>query len=217
MKTPAVLAQVGFIAVAALGVYAFVGAARQDMRREGCSALCKLQPAYAGADRRAPDFELPDMNGHPVRLSSFRGKVVVLNFWTKTCGPCMEEMPSIAELAKISHQRSDFVVLSVSTDDGPDAVRDTLKVTLSGDPPFPVLFDPELNVVNARYGTRLFPETWIIDPDGVIRARFDGAKDWSTPLAIEVIEKAGRPGACAVEFFKSAPRGQFADLCDDDS
>ncbi len=47
------------------------------------------------------------MNGQQVKLSSFRGKVVVLNFWTKTCGPCLEEMPSVAELAKIAQSRSD--------------------------------------------------------------------------------------------------------------
>jgi peroxiredoxin len=217
VNTPAVLAQVGFIAVAALGVYAFVGAAQRDMHRASCSALCKLQPAYAGSNRRAPDFELPDMNGQPVKLSSFRGKVVVLNFWTKTCGPCLEEMPSVAELAKVAHGRSDFVVLTVSTDEGPDAVRDTLKVTLNGEVPFPVLFDPEAKIVNDRYGTHLFPETWLIDPDGVIRGRFDGAKDWSTSLAIETIANLSKPGACPVEFFKGAPRGQFAGLCQDDS
>jgi peroxiredoxin len=217
VKVAAALAQVGFIAVAAVGVYAFVGAAQRDMRRSSCTALCRLQPAYAGSDRRAPDFELPDMNGKPVRLSSFRGKVVVLNFWTKTCGPCLEEMPSVAELATISLTRSDFVVLTVTTDDGPDAVRDTLKVALKSDPAFAVLFDPEMTVVGGRYGTHLFPETWIIDPDGVIRARFDGAKDWSTSMAVELIEKLGRPGACPVEFFKSKPKGDLAGLCEDDS
>ena len=217
MNTPAVIAQVAFIGVAALGVYTFVGAAQRDTRRAGCTALCRLGPAYAGGDRRAPDFELPDMGGKPVKLSSFRGKVVVLNFWTKTCNPCLEEMPSIAELARISRDRSDFVVLTVTTDEGPDAVRDTLKVTLEGaDPPFPVLFDPELTVVGARYGTHLFPETWIIDPDGIIRARFDGSKTWSSSLAVEVIEKLGR-GSCPMDFFKSKPTGQFAGLCEDGS
>ena len=211
------LAQVGFIAVAALGVYLFVGAAQHDMHRASCTALCKLQPAYAGSDRRAPDFELPDMNGRLVKLSSFRGKVVVLNFWTKTCGPCLEEMPSVAELSKISQGRDDFVVLTVSTDEGPEAVRDTLKVTLNSDPLFTVLFDPESKVVNGSYGTRLFPETWLIDPDGVIRARFDGAKNWSTSLALEVVEKLGKAGTCPVEFFKNMPRGPFAGLCEDDS
>jgi peroxiredoxin len=216
MKGSAVAAQLGFIALAAAGVYAFVGAAQRDMRRTGCSALCRLGPTYAGGDRRAPDFELPDMTGQKVRLSSFRGKTVILNFWTKTCGPCLEEMPSIAELAKIAAQRTDFVVLTVSTDEGPDAVRDTLKVTLKDDPSPVVLFDPESEVVGTRYGTRLFPETWIIDKEGVIRARFDGAKKWSTPLAVEVVEKLGG-GACPMEFSKGTPRGTFAGLCSDDA
>jgi hypothetical protein len=122
----------------------------------------------------------------------------------------------VAELARIAQARGDFVVLTVSTDEGPEAVRDTLKVTLNGDPPFPVLFDPEMNVVQSRYGTRLFPETWIIDKDGVIRARVDGGKDWSTPLAIEVVGKLGA-ASCPVEFFKGVPRGEYAGLCDDDS
>jgi peroxiredoxin len=217
VKPSAALAQVAFIAVAAVGVYAFVGAAQHDMRRASCTALCKLHPAYAGGDRLAPDFELPDMSGHRVKLSSFRGKIVVLNFWTKTCNPCLQEMPSIAVLDKIARGRGDFVVLTVSTDEGPGAVKDTLKVALEGDPTFPVLFDPEASVVNDHYGTHLFPETWIIDADGVIRARFDGAKDWSTALALEVIDNVGKAGACPVEFSKSAPSGQFAGLCEDDS
>lgn len=211
------LAQVGFIVVAAVGVYAFVGAAQRDMRRASCAALCRLGPAYAGSDRRAPDFELPDMNGQRVKLSSYRGKVVVLNFWTKTCNPCLQEMPSIAVLAKTAKKRNDMVVLTVSTDDGPDAVRDTLKVALEGDPPFPVLFDPDAKVVGDRYGTHLFPETWIIDADGVIRARFDGAKDWGSSLALTTIEDLAKPGACPMEFFRSAPRGKYAGLCEDDS
>ena len=157
------------------------------------------------------------MDGHKVRLADYRGKVVVLNFWTKTCKPCIEEMPAVAELARIARDRSDFVVLTVTSDDGPDAVRDTLKVALEGaDPPFPVLFDPELDVIGTRYGTHLFPETWIIDPDGIIRARFDGSKNWSSSLAVEVIEKLGR-ASCPMEFYKSQPQGQFAGLCQDDT
>jgi peroxiredoxin len=211
------IAQVGFIAAAALAVYAFVGAAQRDMRRSSCTALCKLNPAYAGSDRTAPDFELPDMNGKPTRLSSFRGKTVFLNFWTKTCAPCLEEMPSLAELARIARGRSDFVVLTVSTDEGPADVRDTLKVAIQGEVPFPVLFDPDAKVVGGAYGTHLFPETWIIDPKGVIRARFDGGRDWSTALAVEIGEMVQKSGGCPVEFFKGTPQGSFANVCDDDS
>jgi peroxiredoxin len=215
MKSGSV-AQIAFIVFAALAVYGFVGAAQKDQRRTTCSALCAFGPAYAGRNRMAPDFELKDMNGAPVKLSSFRGKTVFLNFWTKTCAPCLEEMASIAELARVVKNRTDMVVLTVSTDQGPDDVRDTLKVTLNGDAPFPVLFDPESKIVLEQYGTKLFPETWIIDPKGVIRARVDGARDWSSSLVMEIGEMVQKPGGCPVEFFKSLPRGQYAGVCEDD-
>jgi peroxiredoxin len=211
------VAQIAFILLSAVAVYAFVHSAQNDQRRTSCSALCTLQPAYAGRDRRAPDFELPDMNGAPVRLSSFRGKTVFLNFWTKTCQPCLAEMPSLAELAKITRGRKDMAVLTVSTDEGPDDVRDTLKVLLNSDPPFPVLFDPDSKIVRDRYGTRLFPETWIIDPEGIIRARFDGPIDWSESRPLEIGEMVQKSSGCPVEFFKSAPKGPFASVCGDDS
>jgi len=216
MKTIATIAQVAFIGVAAVGVYAFVGSAQHDMRRASCTALCRMHPAYAGQEKRAPDFELTDMSGQKLKLSSLRGKVVVLNFWTKTCEPCKEEMPSVAELAKVGQSTGDFVVVTVSTDEGPAAVRDMLKVLLNGDPPFPVLFDPESSVVAGQYGTHLFPETWIIDREGIIRARFDGAKDWSSPVAVELVRKVVDGASCAVEFYKSEPLGPYAGLCDED-
>jgi peroxiredoxin len=224
LPTPAVpapslrsmLVQMAFIGVAALAVYGFVQAAQGDQRRSACTALCALAPNYAGRNRTAPDFELPDMDGKLVRLSSFRGKTVILNFWTITCGPCKEEMPSIAELQASLKKRKDIVLLTVSTDDGPDAIRDWLKVRFDGDDhPFPILFDPDLNVVKDKFGTELFPETWIIDPKGIIRARFDGKRDWSSALGLEVAEMAASPGGgCLTEFAAARPKGQYAGLCD---
>jgi peroxiredoxin len=215
---PAALLQLGFIVVAAIAVFGFVRAAQNDHRRTSCSALCALSPAYAGRNRVAPDFELRDMEGKLVRLSSLRGKTVILNFWTKTCKPCLEEMPALAELARVARTRKDFVVVTVSTDQGPDDVRDTLKVVLQGaDPPFPVLFDTESEIVGGRYGTKLFPETWIIDPNGIIRARFDGARDWTDALAVDIAEMVSRPLGCPVEFARGTPKGKFASVCSDDS
>lgn len=211
------VAQIAFILFAALAVFCFVRSAQNDERHSSCSALCAFNPVYAGRDRTAPDFELPDMNGKLVKLSQYRGKTVFLNFWTKTCGPCLEEMASLAELASVARGRKDLVVLTVSTDEGPDAVRDTLKVLLNSEIPFPVLFDPDSKVVLDRYGTRLFPETWVIDPQGVIRARFDGARDWSASLPVEIGEMVKKPSGCPVEFLKGVARGPFAALCGDDS
>lgn len=215
---PATIAQIAFIVVASLAVFGFVQAAKNDRRREACTALCAMTPNYAGRNLTVPDFELPDMTGQLVKFSSFRGKTVFLNFWTKTCDPCIDEMPSIAELAKIAKTRNDFVVVTVSTDEGPDAVRDTLAVALGGEEvPFPVLFDPESEVVHDRFGTTLFPETWIVDPRGVIRARFDGARDWTNPIGVEVLEMAARrSGTCLVDFTAGQPSGPYAGICKDD-
>lgn len=223
MLKTSTLIQVVFIVLSAVVVFGFVTAAKTDTARASCTAFCAFRPAYAGRDRRAPDFELPDLDGKPVRLSSFRGKVVFLNFWTETCGPCKEEMPSVATLAKIVKDRKDMVVVTVTIDEDRQKVRDLLGVLLNGEPPFPVLFDQDSQIVSGKYGTKLFPETWVIDPEGIIRARFDGARDWSAPLALEIGEMVKRPSAamldlgCPVDFSMGLPRGKHAGLCGDDS
>src|SRR5579863_6840990 len=128
MLAPA--AQLAFVACAAILVYSFVAVAREAETRRRCSAICVLHPNYAGADRRMPDFALKDMTGHEVTSSSFLGKVLVLNFWTKTCGPCLEEMPEIAELTKILRPYADVALVTVLTDDGPADIKDTLRSVL---------------------------------------------------------------------------------------
>ena len=193
MKLPV---QIAFIIAASGAVYGFVQAAQKDQRRASCTALCALSPAYAGRDRIAPDFELKDLAGVPVKLSSFRGKTVVLNFWTKTCAPCLEEMPKLAELASVARSEKDLVVLTVSTDETPADAIDALRVVLQGPTPFPVLMDPGAEVVREKFGTTLYPETWIIDPSGVIRARFDGARDWSDSLTMSLLRMVGKPSGC---------------------
>jgi thiol-disulfide isomerase/thioredoxin len=214
------IAQGAFIAAASFGVYSYVRAAQTDQRLANCSALCHLRPTYASMDRSVPDFELPNMQGEPVRFSSFlgTGKPVVLNFWTKTCKPCLEEMPMLAQMAQIVSGRG-IKVVTVCTDDGPDEVRDTLAVVLQGaDPPFEILFDPETTVVTDKFGSTLYPETWLIDEHGVIRARVDGPRDWTSPLTLEVLEMIDRPlMGCPVQFSSGKPVGANAGLCGEDA
>ena len=194
---PAQLLQLAFIAIAAAAVFAFVRVAQDSEARRACVPLCALHPTYAGADRTAPDFELADLSGKKVRLSDYRGKTVILNFWTKTCGPCLNEMPTIADLGKILNGRTDVALLTISTDESADSVRATLKSVLK-DPeiPFTVLVDPESDVVAGKFGTRLFPETWIIDPQGVIRARYDGEREWSAAVVVDLLRSMSHPNAC---------------------
>jgi peroxiredoxin len=208
--------QLAFIVLAGMAVFAFISMARDAETRRACVPVCAMRPAYAGQNRLAPDFELPSSKGTKVRLSRFRGKTVILNFWTTTCQPCLEEMPSLADLAKVFKKRPDVEVVTVSTDATKETAMSALSTLLhEPDPPFTVLFDPESAVVQDQYGTKLFPETWIIDPQGVIRARFDGARDWSNAMVFDLIESLERPMACGVEFQSGRPSGAEAAICDE--
>ena len=214
------LVQVAFILLAAVAVYSFVTAARDGERRRLCGPLCHLRPNYSARNRSAPDFERPSigpLGQKPLRLSDYKGKVVVLNFWTKNCRPCLEEMPSLAELASSVAKDPDVAVVTVSTDDSVEDVQSTLRSVLggSGQAPFVTGVDPESEVVGGKYGTKLYPETWFIDPRGVIRARFDGAKDWTSPLVHDLIEELKQPMACAVELENGRASGDDAPTCDD--
>jgi peroxiredoxin len=208
------VAHVLFVIAAAIGVYSFVSVSKEGELRRRCSPTCLLHPNYAGYEKTAPDFTLTDTKGHAVSLSQYRGKVVVLNFWTKTCGPCMEEMPEIADLARILRPMNDVAVLTVSTDETAKDAVDTLKSVLREEPPFAVLMDPDLKVVREKFGTSLYPETWIIDKDGVIRARFDGAREWSNAAVVQLVEQIRGGGYCPVSAKDGKFSGEAARLCD---
>jgi peroxiredoxin len=145
----------------------------------------KTEEHYYGDSLLAPDFTLRDRHGRPWKLSDHRGKVVVMNFWTITCQPCVEELPSLLELADITRQRDDIEVIAVTTDKAWSEVAALFPPRFS----LEVLFDPERKIVRDKYGTRLFPETWIIDAEGVIRMRIDGRRNWSEPITIDAIER----------------------------
>lgn len=207
------VAQIALILASSVAVYSFVAAAREGEQRRRCTPLCLLRPNYAGADRRAPRFTLKDMKGKDVSLDAYAGKVVVLNFWTKTCNPCLEEMPDLVELAKVLKAQTDAVLLTVSTDDGPEAVRDVLLRAAREEPPFPVLFDPDAKIVRDKYGTRLFPETWVLDRRHVIRARFDGPRPWSGAAIVEFVRQLGDGSYCPLDVNAGKVSGEGAAVC----
>lgn len=211
------IGQIAFICVASVFVYAFVATAKDGEVRRSCTALCALHPNYAGRNRRAPDFELPNLEGRKVRLSDFRGKSVILNFWSKTCPPCLEEMPSLAALGRTMQKRKDVALITITTDESAADARATLQSVLGTEIPFEVLVDAENDVVGDKFGTKLFPETWFIDPAGTVRARVDGARDWSSPLAIQVAESFTAPLPCEVTFRDGKPKGEAAAVCGEDA
>jgi peroxiredoxin len=208
-------AQIVVIVLAFFGVYGFVSTARDGETRRACTALCALHPDYAGRNRTAPDFQLPAMDGRLVRLSSYRGKTVILHFWTKTCRPCLEELPHIASLAKALKPHSgEIELVTVTTDESAEDARATLTSVIGSTDDFTVLIDPDGDkVVNGKYGTKLFPETWFIDPHGVIRARFDGPRDWEGALPLDLAGALSAPIPCEVAYASGHATGPLAGLC----
>jgi peroxiredoxin len=208
------IAHLVFVVLAAVAVYSFVSVAKEGELRRRCTPTCLLRPNYTAYEKKAPSFTLKDTQGRDVSLESYRGKVVVLNFWTKTCGPCLEEMPEIADLSRILKPLNDVAVLTVSTDDTAQEATDTLKSVLREPPPFPVLMDPDAKIVKGAFGTTLYPETWIIDKDGVIRARFDGAREWSNATVVELVNHIRAGGYCPVQARNGKFVGDSVRLCE---
>ncbi|HZS47622.1 MAG TPA: TlpA disulfide reductase family protein [Blastocatellia bacterium] len=119
----------------------------------------------------APDFTLKDGDGHDVKLSSFKGKVVLLDFWATWCGPCRVTIPELNELSK-QYQGKDVVILGVSLDeDGWTAIK-TYTAKQSIDYPI-VLSTPDVTKLYDDYIDAL-PTALIIDREGKIRQKFEG-------------------------------------------
>jgi len=132
----------------------------------------------------APDFTLPNLAGATETLSALSGRLVVLNFWATWCGPCVKEMPTLEHLQDKLGDRG-LSVLAVSLDTGdPKGVADFAK---GYGWRLPILLDPMAQVADA-YAIRVMPTTYVIGPDGNIRGRAFGAKEWDTPAAVALME-----------------------------
>lgn len=118
----------------------------------------------------APDFELPDVNGKKVRLSDFKGKVIILDFWATWCPPCRAEIPGFIELYN-KYKDKGVVIIGISLDEG--GVKDVL--------PFMKEFGINYHILIGNYkvtqdygGIRGIPTTFVIDKKGNIRAKYVG-------------------------------------------
>lgn len=130
-------------------------------------------------DAPAPAFQLRALDGTAMGLDTFRGEWVFLNFWASWCEPCREEMPAMARLAASMRGRP-FRMVAISIDEDPARMVGFLQEAGIDTRDMVILHDP--TGVSARsYGTVLLPETYWIDPNGRIAARFQGDYAWDHP------------------------------------
>jgi peroxiredoxin len=133
----------------------------------------------------APGFSLPVLGGQSeLSLGSLRGKVVLLNFWATWCKPCEDEMPAMENLYRTLGS-GDFVLLAVSVDEDRGAVEEFVRrLGLS----FPILLDPQKRTADA-YQSYRFPESYLIDREGILVARYIGPREWDAPAYLDRIQR----------------------------
>jgi cytochrome c biogenesis protein CcmG, thiol:disulfide interchange protein DsbE len=136
-------------------------------------SACNRGAHPAQMNKPAPDFTVSDGTS-TVNLASYRGKVVLVNFWATWCTPCLIELPSLLQL---HHDQPNLVILAVSIDEDPDAYsrfitrRHVDLITVR---------DPSQSAAKL-FHTDMWPETYVIDRKGIIRSKYVGAQDWSSP------------------------------------
>ena len=220
---PNVLLAGGAVGLVGLAVFCFFmwmvpNAANREVKA-ACAGLRSQPPAADACPNGQPctlpvpakDFTAIDYQGKPVKLSDFRGKVVLINFWASWCGLCKTEKPAINEMAA-DLAGDDFVVLALASDRAwPDVLAavvealapnvplpageitmqhalDAYRQGLPQGTPFKVLLDPpsgdgNIGAIAASWGIKAVPESALIDRQGNLRAYFVNKRDWQSPVA----------------------------------
>lgn len=206
------------VVVAGLFLWMVPNAAARELQAacRGMRTETQLNPALCpnGASctlpLAAPDFVATDLTGKEVKLSDFRGKVVLINFWASWCGLCKTEKPALNAMAT-EMASDDFVVLALASDhtrtDALRALLDTFapnalqgekhtdeeiaaayRQAMPNGTPFKVLLDPpngdeNIGKIAASWGIKAVPESALIDRKGNIRAYFGNKRDWQSNVA----------------------------------
>ena len=143
-------------------------------------AGCDRDSAPSQVGRPAPTFALND-GLRSVDLASLHGQVVVLSFWATWCAPCIEEMPSLVALQQQVPQVKIIGIASTEDFTTYQSYMSEHHVALFS------VFD-SAQTSNKLYGSFRFPETYVIDKQGLIRRKFIGPQDWTSPSIVRYLQ-----------------------------
>ena len=151
-----------------------------------------IKQLQQGADRRKvaeslvagaqfPDFKETDVEGKPLSISQYKGKVVLVDFWATWCGPCVVKLPEI-QAAYTKYHDKGFEVVGISLDEEKDALQKFVKQKKM---PWPEFFDGKRweNKLAVKYGVDATPTGYLLDRDGKIIAKLSGDEDLDSTVA----------------------------------
>ncbi len=163
-------------AVLLVGAYTLYGDLSGQMEQGGLAPQA-TQPTDAAEETQAaepaPDFTVYDGEGNAHKLSDFRGKPVILNFWASWCGPCKSEMPDFEEKYQAYGEQIHFLMVNL-TDGSQETVASASSFVEGQGYTFPVYFDTGMEAAMA-YGVYAVPVTYFIDAEGNLVTYAQGA------------------------------------------
>ena len=141
----------------------------------------------------AENFKLSDLAGDLHELEDYRGKLVLVNFWSMSCNVCKSEMTSLQSAYDLL-ERDDLVIISVHAGDPSEDVESVLKLNNIH---YPVLFDLDLQL--GDWGIPVLPTSFIVSPKGDVRYRAVGVRVWNSPFMIDfmkgLLDSGNSPGS----------------------
>lgn len=170
------------------GIFAVGGCSKE--KKSGEETTTQSAPAQ-GNYIPAPDFALPDLDGKTVKLSNFRGKVIILDFWATWCRPCVMEIPSFVKLQK--KYKDDLVVIGVDLDTkrSVDYIKNFAD---KHDMNYTIVLGMADPSIIQKYGNiRSIPTTFFIDRNGYIREKLIGVHSYGTleEVVRKLVEEKG--------------------------
>ncbi|MCF7927579.1 MAG: TlpA family protein disulfide reductase [Spirochaetales bacterium] len=135
----------------------------------------------------APAFTVSNLDGGQISLSSFRGKVLFLNFWATWCPPCRKEMPSMERLYQ-TLKGEEFEILAVDLREKPEDVKSFVS---DGGYTYPIGIDSK-GSVGGMYGVRSIPTSYLIGPNGYVIAGTVGGREWDSKEIVKIIRSLSR-------------------------
>jgi len=177
-------------AVAVFLFWSFAGGVADGMEWHRVSEVALIAPDFEVLDPakavKVPDFTLKDRFGNPVRLSQFSEvDLLLVNIWSSGCPVCRDEVPELTEVDRRIGSIGKAALVTIAIEDKWEDVAAYFPAGTD----LRVLFDPKNAVGEGIFGTKKYPETFVLDKERRIRARFDGERPWHSKVMLDYLSR----------------------------